>query len=205
MKRYLYFALLSCICIIAGCAKQPPLNTADACEMLEDNTLWYSALEDSEQRWGISKSVILATIKQESSFRSNVQPPRTKLLGFIPWFRPSSAYGYSQALDEVWDEYKTETGEKFARRNSFVDSADFVGWYHNKTAQQLNISRNNGYALYLAYHEGRGGYKRKTYLQKNWLISAAKKVRKHTKLYAKQIKMCDSRLQRAWYDFIPFL
>lgn len=150
-------------------------------------------------------STILAFIHQESSFKHDAKPPRRKLLGFIPWFRISSAYGYSQALDESWQEYKDETGKFYARRSSFAHSADFIGWYNRKTIRSLGISRNDAYSLYLAYHEGRGGYKRNTFKKKKWLIEAAKKVRQNAATYNRQIKQCGHRLTRPWYDFLPRL
>ena len=74
----------------------------------------------------------MAFIYQESSFQANIKPERTKLLGTIPWRRPSSSVGYSQALKNTWQDYKDETGNMWARRSSFNDSADFIGWYANK-------------------------------------------------------------------------
>ena len=40
----------------------------------------------------------MSFVYQESSFKADARPEREKILGFIPWFRPSSAVGYSQAL-----------------------------------------------------------------------------------------------------------
>ncbi len=150
-------------------------------------------------------TTILAFIHQESSFKHDAKPPRRKLLGFIPWFRASSAYGYSQALDQSWQEYKDETGGILARRNSFADSADFIGWYNDKTARSLGISRDDAYSLYLAYHEGRGGYKRKTHNKKKWLLKAAGKVKRNAATYERQLKQCGHELTRPWYHFLPLL
>ena len=33
-------------------------------------------------------------------------------MGFIPWRRPSSAYGYPQAKDDTWDWYIRKTGNR---------------------------------------------------------------------------------------------
>jgi len=60
----------------------------------------------SEQRWGTDGQIQMAIIQQESSFRINARPPRTKLMGLIPWARQSNAYGYAQALDGTWVRYK---------------------------------------------------------------------------------------------------
>jgi hypothetical protein len=68
----------------------------------------------------------MSFVYQESSFQSDARPEREKLLGFIPWFRPSTAVGYSQALVNTWEDYKDETGNTRASRKDFADSADFI-------------------------------------------------------------------------------
>ena len=55
---------------------------------------------------GSEPSTLMAIIRQESSFDPNAAPDREKILGIIPWKRPSSARGYSQAVDATWDQYK---------------------------------------------------------------------------------------------------
>ena len=58
----------------------------------------------------------MAIIRQESSFDPNAAPERNKLLGFIPWKRPSSAKGYAQAVEGTWEEYKKETNNRRAKK-----------------------------------------------------------------------------------------
>ncbi|TWI34595.1 hypothetical protein IQ26_03509 [Mesorhizobium tianshanense] len=118
------------------------------------------AAERAEQKYGVPVPVLMATVRKESGFKSNARPPRTKLLGFIPWKRVSSATGFSQALDGTWAQYQSETGGWAARRTSFADAVDFVGWYHSRTADTLGVARNDTYNLYLAYYLGWTAYKR---------------------------------------------
>ena len=92
----------------------------------------------------------MATIYAESGFNPYARPPRTLLLGFIPWTRPSSAYGYSQALDGTWSRYRGETGHWGASRTNFADAIDFIGWYHAQSHSRT-ASFQHGYSLYLAY------------------------------------------------------
>jgi len=82
----------------AGCATTPPANVENICAIFDEKSSWYRAAKKSEKRWGTPVHVQLSIIRQESSFRFDARPPRTKLLGFIPWTRPSDAYGYAQAL-----------------------------------------------------------------------------------------------------------
>ena len=56
--------------------------------------------------------------------------------------------------------------------------------------EKAGIPRSDAYSLYLAYHEGIGGYKRKTYLQKPWLIQVAHKVKARSQLYQAQLNQC---------------
>ena len=63
------------------------------------------------------------------------------LFKVIPFKRPSSSFGYSQAVKGTWEQYKNETGNKLATRARFKDSVDFIGWYTNKTRVILKISK----------------------------------------------------------------
>ena len=120
----------------------------------------------------------------ESDFDWLAKPPRQKLFKVIPFKRPSSSFGYSQAVKGTWEQYKNETGNKLATRARFKDSVDFIGWYTNKTKSILKIPLQDAFKQYIAYHEGWGNYK---YYKKNKkVISLAKKVEKQSKIYKKQ-------------------
>ena len=136
----------------------------------------------------------MAIIKQESSFIAAAKPPRTKILGFIPWKRQSSAKGYAQAIDGTWEMYLNERGKWFKSRSDFDDAIDFIGWYNSKSMKQFNIDKTNARALYLAYHEGRGGYEKESYLNKPWLIGVADKVQRQSNLYNSQYQKCKKKL-----------
>ena len=194
--------------LLSACAEPPPQNINNACDIFAEKKSWHDAAISSQERWNIPINVTLAFIHQESSFKATAKPPRKKLLGFIPWFgRESSASGYSQALDESWGEYKKETGRWYARRSNFKYATDFIGWYNHKSVRQLKLSPSDAYSLYLAYHEGRGGFKRKTYNQKPWLLKVAAKVKQRAADYRKQLASC-SLEPRSWlsrliyFDFL---
>lgn len=154
----------------------------------------------TEERWKIPVSVSMAIIKQESSFIADAKPERTKLLGFIPWKRVTSAKGYAQAVDGTWEMYLKDRGGWFVQRNDFEDAVDFVGWYNYKTHKQLGIPMNNARALYLAYHEGRAGYKKGSYRTKPWLLSVADKVQRQSDRYSIQYEGCKKKLGK-WFIF----
>ena len=190
----LSFAIL----FLSNCASNPPRNPGNICAIFEEKDDWYDDAGESEQRWGTPIHVQIAIIKQESAFRGDAQPPRGKLLGFIPWARPSSAYGYPQAKDGTWDWYIEKTGNSGADRDDFSDAVDFVGWYTNLSQRTLGISKWDGYNQYLAYHEGHGGFKRKTYRRKKWLQSVARKVDNQSKRFAAQLRGCREDLENDW-------
>ena len=123
------FKVLLVLVVTSSCAATPPENPDNICLIFEEKRSWYKAAIQTQKRWKIPPHVLMAVVFQESSFDSNAKPEREKLLGIIPWKRPSSAKGYSQALTNTWDDYKDETGNSRASRNSFKDSADFIGWY----------------------------------------------------------------------------
>ena len=91
--------------------------------------------------------------------------------------RQSSAYGYSQALDGTWEEYQAEQRAFRARRDDIDHATDFMGWYFKKSEEDLGISISDARNQYLAYHEGRTGYKRGSYRRKAWLMRVSKESR----------------------------
>ena len=46
----------------------------------------------------------------ESDFNWLAKPKRQKIFKIIPYKRPSSSFGYSQAVKGTWKQYKNETG-----------------------------------------------------------------------------------------------
>jgi len=151
-------------------------------------------------KWGVPIHVPMAMMYQESSFKSDALPPRDYIFfGLIPWGRVSSAYGYSQAKTPTWSDYIRETGNRGADRDDFDDAIDFMGWFISKTHKVNGISKWDAYAQYLNYHEGWGGYRRKTYNKKAWLKKVAKKVNDRAYTYAKQLKKCEDDLSKSWF------
>lgn len=185
------FALLLICFTFVGCASRVPRNKSNACSLLSEKEEWKTPLKKASRKWGIPKHTILSIIYHESKFVPDAKPPRKSFLGIsLIGRRISSAYGYPQALDGTWEEYKRRTGNSYARRTDFSDSVDFIGWYLNRSVKQLGISRRNAYQLYLAYHQGSAGYRRRSYLRKPAIMSYARKVQKTAVTYKYQIRSC---------------
>jgi len=198
-NRSLNFLLISSI-FLASCVSSPPEQPDNICEIFKEKKSWFKAAMKTEKKWKLPPYVLLAFIHQESSFNAKARPEREKLLGVIPWFRPSSSVGYSQALTETWDDYTSETGNSWASRTDFSDSVDFIGWYASKGYFQ-GFERTDARSLYLAYHEGYTGFKKKTYRKKQWLIRVADRVQARSSMYQQQYWGCEKELKRKRFFF----
>ena len=187
--------------MLTACATTPPKHLDNACDIFNEKDDWYEAASDSYRKWGVPVHVQLAIIHQESRFRSEAEAPDDTLLGFIPWGQVTTAYGYAQVLDSTWEWYKRSTGNSGADRNDFEDATDFIGWYGNMSHKKLGISKWDAYNQYLAYHEGHGGWSRKTYNRKLWLIKVSQKVKRRAARYAAQIKRCKDELEDGGWWF----
>lgn len=180
------------IALLSGCghSQLSPREITNACTILQQRSDFKRAFRAAERKWGVPVHVQMATIYQESKFKGNARPPIRWAFGIIPLGRPSTAYGYSQALDGTWDEYRKERKRRFASRTNIRDSADFIGWYMYKSHRQLGIPLNDARNQYLAYHEGRAGYKKRSYRSKGWLVQVAKDVAARSATYKTQIGNC---------------
>ena len=185
--------------LLAACSSAPPNNIKDSCEIFREKDDWYDDSKDSYERWGVPIHVQLAIIHQESRFKYDAKTEMEYFLWIFPTGRKSSAYGYAQVKDETWDWYIKSTGNRGADRDDFDDAVDFIGWYGKRSYDTLKISKWDAYNQYLAYHEGHGGYKRKTYNQKPWLIKVAKKVDELAKNYHTQLSRCEEELNSGWW------
>ncbi len=174
--------------VVAGCATAPK-RTDNACKIFTQKSSWYKHTRRAANKWNADMAVLLAIMKQESNFDANAKPNRKRFLG-LPLWRPSSAFGYAQALDSTWRLYKKHTNRLLAQRDRFKDAMDFIGWYNAQTRARLKIPAHDAYRHYLAYHEGWGGYARGTYQTKKWLIAVAKRVAKQASRYRAQLKRC---------------
>ena len=181
---------------LVACTSIDKINTANSCVIFKEKQNWYKATKNSYEKWGVPISLQLAIINQESSFKQFAKPQRKRFFGLIPGKRPSTAFGYAQVTNPTWNWYKLKTGKTNASRANFNDVTDFIGWYTTQTNKMLGISINDYFNQYLAYHEGHGGWKNKSFNSKKWLIDVAKKVETNAKLYNTQFKDCEQKLNK---------
>ena len=193
--------LLGALLLVTGCATAPPSQVDNICAIFYDKDDWYDDAAEASEDWGSPIPVMMAIMHQESRFVAKAKPPRKKILGFIPGPRPSDAYGYSQAKKSTWKNYKRSAGNYGADRDDFSDAIDFIGWYNYQSYKRNGIARDDAYRLYLAYHEGHGGYSRGSYRSKAWLLDVARKVDRRAASYAAQLRTCEEDLKdRGWFS-----
>jgi hypothetical protein len=193
--------LLVAVLLLAGCATAPPSDPDNLCSVFREKKNWYRDAEKARKRWGSPVPVLMAIMHQESRFVAKAKPPRKKIFGFIPGPRPSDSYGYSQALKTTWAAYERSAGRYGADRDDFADAVDFIGWYNHQSNRRNGIPKDDAYRLYLAYHEGHGGYSRRSYRGKDWLQGVARKVAHRASRYGGQLAACEDSLQRGgWFS-----
>ena len=197
MMRLLLIVLLLGV---TGCTTSPPSDVNNICSIFREKDDWYGDALDAKEEWGSPIPVMMAIMHQESRFVAKARPPRKKILGFIPGPRPSDAYGYSQAKKSTWKGYKRSAGNYGADRDDFADAIDFIGWYNHQSYKRNRINKADTYRLYLAYHEGHGGYSRASYKKKGWLMDVARKVERQANTYSGQLKSCEEDLKdKGWF------
>jgi len=194
-KNLIYFIIFF---FVASCSSIPkyPQN---ACKIFGENYLWYKSIKKSSEIYGAPIHIILAFVNKESGFNRWAKPKRTKLFKIVPYKRPSSSLGYSQAVNKTWEQYKTETNNPLALRTRFKDSVMFIGWYINKTNKINKIPKNDSYRQYLNYYLGWGNYSKKVYKTDKNAIIYAKKVEKQSKIYKNQLRECQKSLNKNKY------
>ena len=181
--------LLVSACSSMGSGNKP--RTPDnLCSIFSQFPNWQISANAAQKKWHIDQAINVAFIRHESGFKATARPPRKKLLGIFPGRHLSSAYGYPQAINGTWALYQQMTGYSEAQRTNFNDAIDFVGWYNGRSVRLNKIRPSDAYNLYLAYHEGNGGFAKKSYLAKPWLLKVAKNVANQAERYRSQLAFC---------------
>ena len=192
MRQILVFLTLL---ILAGCGRgfSAPDNLDNACAILDERPNYYRAMVATKNNWGVPVHVQMATIYQESRFIGDARTPFRYAFGVLPMGRQSSAFGYSQALNGTWEEYRRSTGNRRARRSDIHDATDFIGWYMARTLARNGVPVSDARNQYLAYHEGHTGYARSSYNAKPWLLRIAGEVAARAQTYQVQLARCRRR------------
>ena len=189
----IFFFLVSCSSV--------PKYPQNACKIFGEKYFYLKYTRAASKKWGVPISSILAVINKESGFRRFAKPPRHKIFKIIPYRRPSSSLGFSQAVNKTWDLYRKENNKPAALRISYKSSSDFIGWYFWKANKINKVSLNNTRDLYLNYYLGFSAYKNKAYQTDKKAIIYAKSVEKQAKIYKSQLLECKSILNKSYIIF----
>lgn len=174
--------------------------THNICHFFKTHPTWYWTSESVQHKWHVPMSVQVAIMQEESRFHANALTPQRRLFGIIPWGRRSSAEGFAQALDGTWHRYIRATHKISADRTNFDDADDFLGWYVHLIHRNLHIRASDAFRIYLAYHEGIGGYRARTYHHKPELIYIAHEVAHHARRYHYKLLRCEHSLpKKPWW------
>ena len=190
MNRHLLALGLALALAACGGDKKPPSNLDNACAIVDERPQYLRAMQRAERKWGVPVPVQMAVIHQESRFDGDAETPYRWALGVIPLGRVSTAYGYSQALDGTWQEYKDAAGRWRARRDNIRDATDFMGWYMTQSRDRLGIPLSDARRQYLAYHDGWTGYSRGSWRSKGWLVDVSNRVAARARTYDAQLRSC---------------
>ena len=196
-NNLIYFIIFSFVVSCSSIPKYPE----NACKIFSENYLWYKSAKKSSQTYGAPIHIILAFVNKESGFNRWAKPKRAKLFKVIPYKRPSSSFGYSQAVKKTWELYKAETDNPLALRTRFKDSVLFIGWYMSKTNKINKIPLSESYRQYLNYYLGWGNYAKKAYKTDKKAIIFAKSVEKQSKIYKSQLIECQKSLNNKYIIF----
>jgi len=196
-RNFIYFIVFLFLVSCSSVPKYPQ----NACKIFGEKYSYLKYSRAASKKWNVPISSILAVINKESGFRRFAKPKRTKLFKIIPYRRPSSSLGFSQAVNKTWDLYKKENNKPIALRISFKNSSDFIGWYFWKTNKINKVSLKDTRNMYLNYYLGWGAYKNKAYEKDRKAIIFAKNVEKQAKIYKIQLQECKSILNKNYIIF----
>ena len=178
-----------------------PKYPQNACKIFSEKYFYLKYTRAASKKWGVPISSILAVINKESAFKRFAKPKRKKIFKIIPYRRPSSSLGFSQAVNKTWELYKKENKKPRALRISFKNSSDFIGWYFSKTNKINKISFTDTRNMYLNYYLGWQAYKNKAYKTDKKAIIFAKNVERQAKIYKNQLQECKSILKKSYIIF----
>lgn len=181
--------------LFSACSGSVPQRPENLCSVFREKPEWYASARTSQQKWGVPVPVMMAIMYKESGFRSQARPARKSCFFIFPGPRPSTAYGYAQAIDGTWNIYRKHTKKPAADRENFDDAIDFIGWYCHISHMKCGMPKNDTYSLYLAYHEGQNGYNRGSHMKKKWLLNKARSVSSQSKRYQRQLDSCGNELE----------
>ncbi len=172
--RSLLFGLLL-LCVPLSYAHQ--IETDNVCLIFKHHPAWQVATKATEKKWGVSQAIQMAIMNTESKFKGTAKNHH------------SSARGYAQVINRTWRAYEKDVG-KHEIRSHFADASNFIGWYASQMHDIKHIPLSNALDIYLAYHEGLGGYTHALKHKHSMVYRLAKHVQARASRYQKKLNGC---------------
>ena len=72
---YNFFLFITSIILIASCSSTPPNNQGNICKIFAQHPGWFNDAKKIRKKWGTSISILMAFVKQESSYRKMQDRP----------------------------------------------------------------------------------------------------------------------------------
>ena len=139
---FFLFFVLSCSSV--------PKNTVNACAIFNEKYLLYKFAKATERKWGAPIEFRWQLLERKVDMIGLRDQKEQNYLKSFLGKEKSSFLGYSQAIENTWETYKS-TGKKYVTRVLFKDSSDFVGWYVDQTYRKMKVSKttilNNIYII----------------------------------------------------------
>jgi hypothetical protein len=182
--------------LLASCTTTPPRNVDDACAIFAEYGDWFADAKAASQRWGCRSRYCWRSSIRNRPFAPTPEPPRTWYLGFIPGPRPSSAYGYSQALDGTWDRYTAATGNVMApiATSSPMPWISSAGTSTKPPCATASPNVATPITNIWLITKARAALPRALTGKKPWLMERARKVSRQAARYGSQLARCESQL-----------
>ncbi|MDZ7748733.1 MAG: hypothetical protein U5K43_07710 [Halofilum sp. (in: g-proteobacteria)] len=90
-------------------------------------------------------------------------------------------------------------------RSDMADVLDFIGWYNRRSVERLGIAPGDVAHLYLAYHQGRAGYRSGRWRDDPAVRRHARRVAARADAYAAQLRRCAHRFRcDGWLERGPW-
>ncbi len=183
-------SLITAGALLTGCSSTPPSDPANLCSIFQEKDSWYVAAHRAHERYGVPINVAMAILNEESAFLTGPRPAQSWFL-FVPYDKEGTNYGYIDPLNPAWLTYVSEHGNVFTSHENFEDVLMYVAWFMRQTRTVNEVPFTDAYNHYLNFHEGWQGFKDRSYANKDWLLTAARRVQENADRYARQLMTCN--------------
>ncbi len=111
---------------------------------------WRTEAQRAERKRGVPVPVAHGHAARDPASSTTPKPPRTMVLGFIPWKRVSSGLATRRRWTAPGRNTSARPATVWPSATILPTPSTSVGWYHTKTAERFGVAKDDAYSLYLA-------------------------------------------------------